>query len=297
MTKETMIMNAEPATFHPNPSKPAYVPPAGAVDAHCHVFGPASRFPYAPERKYTPTDAPKEMLFSLRRHLGFARNVIVQASCHGKDNAAMIDALVAEPETTRGVAVVAPTISDDELRAMDRAGVRAVRFNFLKRLVDAAPREDFQRIAERVAELGWHVVVYFEMPDLPDLAAFLRGLPTTVVIDHMGRPDVAQGIEAAPFRALVELLEDEKFWVKVGCPERLTAEGPPYRDVVPFARRLVETYSDRVLWGTDWPHPNMKSHIPDDGLLVDLIPSIAPTAELQRKLLIDNPMRIYWDQK
>ncbi|WP_244467901.1 amidohydrolase family protein [Nitratireductor soli] len=297
MTTETTTMATEPPTFHPNPSKPVYVPPAGAVDAHCHVFGPAARFPFAPERKYTPTDAPKEKLFALRRHLGFARNVIVQASCHGKDNAALIDALETEPETTRGVAVVAPSITDEELQKMDRAGVRAVRFNFLKRLVDAAPREDFQRVAERVARLGWHVVVYFEMPDLADLAPFLRGLPTTVVIDHMGRPDVADGAAAASFAAFVELLEDEKFWVKVGCPERLTVKGPPYRDVVPFARRLVETYPDRVLWGTDWPHPNMKSHIPDDGLLVDLIPAIAPTPELQRKLLIDNPLRLYWGEK
>ncbi|WP_404933988.1 amidohydrolase family protein [Nitratireductor sp. ac15] len=296
MTMEKTIMTAEPPTFHPNPSKPAYVPPAGAVDAHCHVFGPAARFPYAPERKYTPTDAPKEMLFSLRRHLGFTRSVIVQASCHGRDNAAMIDALEAEPETTRGVAVVAPSVSDEDLQMMDRAGVRGVRFNFLKRLVDTAPRDDFQRIAERVAELGWHVVVYFEMQDLPELEPFLRGLPTTVVVDHMGRPDVAAGADAAPFRAFVDMLEDEKFWVKVGCPERLTVEGPPYHDVVPFARNLVETYSDRVLWGTDWPHPNMKSHIPDDGLLVDLIPSIAPTPDLQRKLLVANPSRLYWGE-
>ncbi|WP_292898471.1 amidohydrolase family protein [Nitratireductor sp.] len=296
MTMEKTIMTAEPPTFHPNPSKPAYVPPAGAVDAHCHVFGPAARFPYAPERKYTPTDAPKEMLFSLRRHLGFTRSVIVQASCHGRDNAAMIDALEAEPETTRGVAVVAPSVSDEDLQMMDRAGVRGVRFNFLKRLVDTAPRDDFQRIAERVAELGWHVVVYFEMQDLPELEPFLRGLPTTVVVDHMGRPDVAAGVDAAPFRAFVDMLEDEKFWVKVGCPERLTVEGPPYHDVAPFARNLVETYSDRVLWGTDWPHPNMKSHIPDDGLLVDLIPSIAPTPDLQRKLLVANPSRLYWGE-
>lgn len=296
MTMEKTIMTAEPPTFHPNPSKPAYVPPAGAVDAHCHVFGPAARFPYAPERKYTPTDAPKEMLFSLRRHLGFTRSVIVQASCHGRDNAAMIDALEAEPETTRGVAVVAPSVSDEDLQMMDRAGVRGVRFNFLKRLVDTAPRDDFQRIAERVAEFGWHVVVYFEMQDLPELEPFLRGLPTTVVVDHMGRPDVAAGADAAPFRAFVDMLEDEKFWVKVGCPERLTVEGPPYHDVAPFARNLVETYSDRVLWGTDWPHPNMKSHIPDDGLLVDLIPSIAPTPDLQRKLLVANPSRLYWGE-
>ncbi|ADZ71275.1 amidohydrolase family protein [Polymorphum gilvum] len=287
-------MTTDPQTWHPDPSKPAYVPPAGAVDAHCHVFGPADRFPYAPERKYTPVDAPKEMLFALRDHLGFSRNVIVQASCHGKDNAALVDALESEPERTRGVAVVRPDISDQELRQMDAAGVRGIRFNFVRRLVDPGPRDVFSTLARRVADLGWHVVVYFEAPDLEDLTAFLKALPVTVVIDHMGRPDIAAGVESPGFRAFRTLMEDDKFWVKVGCPERLTVAGPPYDDVAPFARTLVESCPDRVLWGTDWPHPNMKSHIPDDGLLVDRIPVIAPTEDLQRRLLVDNPQRLYW---
>jgi 2-pyrone-4,6-dicarboxylate lactonase len=288
-------MDRDYLPFHPNPKKPDFVPPAGAVDAHCHVFGPADRFPYAPERKYTPCDAPKERLFALRDFLGFERNVIVQASCHGRDNSALVDALRASADRARGVAVLGPDIGDDELAAMHEAGVRAVRFNFIKRLVDAAPTEVFLGIADRIARLNWHVVVYFEARDLDELIPFLKQLPTIVVVDHMGRPDVSKGVDGADFRRFVALLEDNKnIWTKVSCPERLTIQGPDYADVVPFARTLVERFPSRVLWGTDWPHPNMKSHMPDDGVLVDLIPRIAVDAATQKALLVDNPMRLYW---
>jgi 2-pyrone-4,6-dicarboxylate lactonase len=284
-------------TWHPSPRQPDFTPPFGAVDAHCHVFGPAAEFPFAPERKYTPGDAGKDKLFALRDHLGLARNVIVQASCHGKDNSAMIDALQASGGMARGVAVVAHDISDDELAAMDAVGVRGVRFNFVKRLVDATPRELFLRTAERVQRLGWHIVVYFEAPDLADLTPFLKELPGIVVVDHMGRPDVTRPVEGPDFGMFVDLMGTmPNLWTKVSCPERLTAAGPPYDDVVPFQRHLVETFTDRVLWGTDWPHPNMKSHKPDDGLLVDHIARIAPTPELQQALLVSNPMGLYWSE-
>lgn len=284
-------------TWNSSPKQPDFKPPAGAVDAHCHVFGPAAEFPFAPERKYTPGDAGKDKLFALRDHLGLARNVIVQASCHGNDNSAMIDALQASGGMARGVAVVAHDISDDELDSMDAAGVRGVRFNFVKRLVDATPRELFLRTGERVQRLGWHIVVYFEAPDLADLTPFLKELPGIVVVDHMGRPDVTRPVEGPDFGMFVDLMATmPNLWTKVSCPERLTAAGPPYDDVVPFQRHLVETFTDRVLWGTDWPHPNMKSHKPDDGLLVDHIARIAPTPELQQALLVSNPMRLYWSE-
>lgn len=282
--------------FHPAPSKPHFTPPPGAVDAHCHVFGPGAVFPYAPERKYTPCDASKDQLFALRDLLGFERNVIVQASCHGNDNRALIDAIAHSNGRARGVASVAPGVSDAELRRLHEAGVRGVRFNFLKRLADFTPREVLMNIAERIAPLGWHVVVYFEAQDLPELWDFFTRLPATVVVDHMGRPDVGQPVDGPQFERFVRLLrEHPNVWSKVSCPERLSVSGPPtYDDVVPFARRLVEEFPDRVLWGTDWPHPNLKTHMPDDGTLVDMIPRIARTAELQRRLLVDNPMRLYW---
>ncbi len=281
--------------YHPHPSRPVFAAPPGAVDAHCHVFGPGNVFPYAATRKYTPADAPKDALFALRDHLGFARNVIVQASCHGTDNAAMIDALVAAGGAARGVAVVAPGVSPDDLRTMDAAGVRGVRFNFLKRLVDVTPRETYQRIAEKIVPLGWHIVIYFEAPELEDLAPFITALPTTVVIDHMGRPDIELGTAHLQWQRFLTLLDEHpNLWVKVSGAERLSKTGPPYDDVVPFGRALVERFPERVLWGTDWPHPNMETHVPDDGMLVDFIERIAPTAALQQSLLVENPLRLYW---
>jgi 2-pyrone-4,6-dicarboxylate lactonase len=291
--------------FHPNPSKPRFEPPPGAVDAHCHVFGPGDQFPFAPERKYTPCDASKDQLFALRDFLGFSRNVIVQATCHGSDNRALVDALRASEGMARGVATVDRGISDAELQDLHRAGVRGTRFNFVRRLVDFTPREVLMEIAQRVAPLGWHVVVYFEAADLPELWDFFTTLPTVVVVDHMGRPDVTKPVDGPEFERFVKLMrEHDNVWSKVTCPERLTVSGPPaldgernpYRDVVPFARRLVDTFPDRVLWGTDWPHPNLKDHMPDDGLLVDFIPQIARTPDLQYKLLVDNPMRLYWSE-
>ena len=281
--------------FHPNPSKPKFKPPPGAVDAHCHVFGPADIFPYAPERKYTPCDAPKEKLFELRDFLGFDRNVIVQATCHGSDNRALVDALKASGGRAKGVATVRADVSDRELEELDDAGVRGVRFNFVKRLVDFTPREVLASIAARIAPLGWHIVIYFEAADLPELEPFFTSLPTDVVVDHMGRPDVKLGTDHPQFQRFLDFMTDnENVWSKVSCPERISVQGPPYDDVVPFAQAVVEAFPDRVLWGTDWPHPNMKTHMPDDGLLVDYIPRVATTPELQRKLLVDNPTRLYW---
>ena len=296
--------------WYAGPSQPKFHVPAGSVDAHCHVFGPGDEFPFAPERKYTPCDASKAQLFALRDHLGFARNVVVQATCHGADNRALVDALLHSDGKARGVATVKRSISDAELLALHTAGVRGVRFNFVKRLVDFTPKDELLEIAGRVSRLGWHVVIYFEAVDLPELWDFFTAvhddLATTVVVDHMGRPDVSLAVDGPQF-ALFEhfMREHSNVWSKVSCPERLSVTGPKalhgeqsaYRDVLPFARRIVEQFPDRVLWGTDWPHPNLKDHMPDDGLLVDFIPHIATTAELQRKLLVDNPMRLYWPEE
>jgi 2-pyrone-4,6-dicarboxylate lactonase len=288
-------MDPDWLVFHPDPKTPDYKLPEGAVDAHCHVFGPAAEFHFAPERKYTPCDAGKAQLFALRDHLGFDRNVIVQATCHGKDNRAMVDACRAAEGRARGIASVGADITEDEIAEMDAAGVRGVRFNFVKRLVDATPQEVFLSIADRIKEFGWHIVVYFEAQDLEELEPFLKKLPTALVVDHMGRPDVTKGVDHPDFQRFIRLMEtEEKIWSKVTCPERLTQQGPPYDDVVPYCRAIVDRFEDRVLWGTDWPHPNMKSHMPDDGALVDYIPRIAPTETQRRKLLVDNPMRLYW---
>ena len=292
--------------FYPNPSKPRLTLPAGAVDAHCHVFGPGDVFPYAPERKYTPCDASKQQLFALRDHLGFARNVIVQATCHGADNRALVDALQSAGKLARGVATVKRDISHEELQRLHEAGVRGVRFHFVKRLVDFTPKEELLEIADKIAPLGWHIVVYFEAADLPELWDFFTHLPTTVVVDHMGRPDVSKPVDGEEFELFVKLMaEHPNIWSKLSCPERLSLTGPKalngeqyaYTDVVPFARRLMQQFPDRVLFGTDWPHPNLKDHMPDDGLLVDYLAQIATTPQELQQILVDNPMRLYWPEE
>ena len=282
-------------SWHPNPSKPRFTPPPGAVDAHCHVFGPMADFPFSAKAKYLPEDAGPEMLFALRDHLGFTRNVNVQASCHGTDNAATLNAIAKSNGRARGVAVVDPAISTGELKALHDGGIRGVRFNFLKRLVDDAPKDRFIEVAKRIQDLGWHVVIYFEADILEEMLPFLNAIPTPIVIDHMGRPSMTQGPdgpEISAFRALLDSRDD--IWTKVTCPDRLSAQPDSWDDFVEVVRPVVERYPDRVLWGTDWPHPNMQDAIPDDAHLVDVIPRIAVTAELQRKLLVDNPMRLYW---
>ena len=276
------------------PSQPHFVPPPGAIDAHCHVFGPAARFPFSAKAKYLPQDAGPDMLFALRDRLGFDRNVVVQASCHGTNNAATLDAIAKSGGKARGVAVVDPAIGEDELAALDRGGIRGIRFNFLKRLVDDAPKDKFLEVAGRLPA-GWHVVVYFEADILAELRPFLDAIPVPLVIDHMGRPDVSQGPDSADMRAFRRLLDSrDDIWFKATCPDRLDPAGAPWDDFARSVAPLVADYPDRALWGTDWPHPNMQDAIPDDGALVDMIPRIAPTPELQVKLLVRNPARLYW---
>lgn len=283
-------------SWHPAPSKPRYVPPPGAVDAHCHVFGPMADFPFSDKAKYVPDDAGADMLLVLRDHLGLARNVIVQASCHGTDNSAVLDAIARSSGQARGVAVVDPAIGDAGLRALHEGGIRAVRFNFLKRLVDDAPKEKFLDVAHRLPA-GWHVVVYFEADILEDLRPFLDAIPVPLVIDHMGRPDVTQGPNGADMRAFRRLLDSRPdISFKASCPDRLDAAGAPWSAFAAAVAPLVADYPDRALWGTDWPHPNMQHAVPDDGLLVDMIPRIAPTAALQRAMLVDNPLHLYWPE-
>jgi 2-pyrone-4,6-dicarboxylate lactonase len=287
---------ADWTVYRSQPRKPRFTLPAGAVDAHCHVFGPGSVFPYAPERKYTPGDAPKEELFALRDFLGFERNVIVQATCHGADNRAMIDALRAAGGRARGVATIKPGTSRAEISQMNAAGVRGIRFNFVRRLADPEPDRYYRELADLVAEFGWHVVVYFEAAGLAERWDLITSLPTAVVVDHLGRPDVTRPINGPGFALFQRLMHSrEDVWAKLSGAERLSASGPPgYDDFITFAKHVARAYPDRVLWGTDWPHPNMKSHMPDDGDLVDLIPRIAPGEDAQRRLLVDNPLRLYW---
>lgn len=291
-------MSERITSWHGNPSKPAYTPPPGAIDAHCHVFGPMAQFPFSPKAKYLPEDAGPDKLFALRDHLGFSRNVIVQASCHGTNNAATLNGIAVSGGKARGVAVVDPAISDEDIAALHEGGMRGIRFNFLKRLVDDAPKDKFLEVAHRLPK-DWHIVIYFEADILEEMRPFIAALPRLVVVDHMGRPDVTQGPDGADMKAFRSLLDSrDDIWFKPTCPDRLDlAAGDPWDNFARAVAPLVADYSDRCIWGTDWPHPNMEKAIPDDGHIVDMIPRIAPTAELQQKLLVTNPMRLYWPEE
>jgi len=277
----------------PNPVKPSHALPALACDAHCHVFGPAERFPYAADRSYTPPDAPFESLAALHDHLGLARGVIVQASCHGTDNTAMLHAIARGNGRYRGVAIVDATVTDDHLKALGEAGVRGVRFNFVAHLGGAPDLEVFHRVLRRIEALGWHVVLHLDAQDIVKYADLIAQIRVPFLLDHMGRVRAEAGLDQEPFRQLLELMRNPLAWVKVCGSERVSAGRRPFDDALPFARALMHAAPDRVLWGTDWPHPNISKDMPNDGELVDLLFRICDDPALLHKILVENPERLY----
>jgi predicted TIM-barrel fold metal-dependent hydrolase len=279
-----------PADFLKHRRTPKFRLPPGACDAHCHVFGPGNIFPYAPNRRYTPNDAPKEMLRALHDHLGVERAVIVQASCHGADNAAMLDCIASDPTRYRGVAIVDDGFADKDYQTLHDGGVRGVRFNFVKHLGGAPDMGVFNRVIDRVKGYGWHVVLHIDAPDIAPLSDMIKKLPLPFVVDHMGRVPAKNGVDQPPLRALIELAKRDNAWIKVCGSERI--DFPPYDKAVPIAHALIEAAPDRVLWGTDFPHPNA-THEADEADLVDLVPQYAPDPKRQQALLVDNPARLY----
>jgi len=277
----------------PSPHKPKFKLPARTCDAHCHVFGPAAVFPYAPERSYTPPDAPKAALRMLHDYLGIDRTVIVQASCHGADNRATLDAIAADPERTRGIAIIDDSFGERQFRDLNDGGIRGVRFNFVKHLGGMPDMALFHGTVARIRPLGWHLVLHLDAADIVELTPLIRGLPLPFVIDHMGRVKAGAGLDQPPFKALLELMKLDTCWVKVCGAERVSTAGPPFADAMPFAQAILCAAPDRVLWGTDWPHPNIARHMPNDGDLVDLVPLIAPDPAQRHKLLVENPARLY----
>jgi 2-pyrone-4,6-dicarboxylate lactonase len=279
--------------YHPNPSKPKLRLPPGACDTHFHVLGPKERFPFTSTTTIDPGDATKETMFALHAMLGIARGVIVQSAVHGLDNRVVEDALAARPADYRGVALLAPSVDSGELRRLGGIGFRAVRYNFMRHLHQTATIDEVLALTPRLADAGWHLQVHMEGAFLADMGMKLAHSPVPVVIDHLGRVDAGLGLDQPVFQDLLRLMHDNRFWVKVSGCDRITKIGPPYADAVPFARKLVEEFPERVVWGTDWPHPHHKGPVPDDGELVNLIGEIAPTAALLQGLMVDNPRRLY----
>jgi 2-pyrone-4,6-dicarboxylate lactonase len=277
----------------PHTRKPKFEPPPLACDAHCHVFGPAARFPYAPDAPYWPPDSPFESLQELHKKLGVERAVIVHASCHGSDMRVTLDAIARSGGSYRGTAIIDETYSEKEFQHMHDGGIRGVRFNFVKHLGGRPDMGFFRRTVEKAKAMGWHLILHLDAQDLIEFRSEFMKLPVPMVIDHMGRVKAADGLEQKPFKVLLEFMKNENCWVKVCGAERVSSLGPPFTDALPFARALIEAAPERVLWGTDWPHPNVGRHMPNDGDLVDLFPLMAPEPEMQYKILVGNPARLY----
>lgn len=277
----------------PNTRVPTFKLPLGGCDTHCHVFGPGAVFPYATTRRYTPPDSPKEALGKLHGVLGIERAVIVQASCHGTDNRAMLDAIRTSDGRYRGVCNASDDFSDDDFAELHKGGIRGVRFNFVKHLGGAPDLDKMWRIIDRVGARPWHVELHFDAKDLLEYESVIDAIALPVVIDHMGRVPVGDGLRQEPFQALLEKLkESDSLWVKVSGSERISAVGPPFIDAAPFGAACIEAAPDRCIWGTDWPHPNVKI-MPNDADLVDIIPEMIPDSALQQQVLVDNPAKLY----
>ena len=277
----------------PNTRSPDFKPPANSCDSHCHVFGPADKFPYAPTTTALPPDAPVATLRALHDTLGIDRAVLVQPSCHGTDNGATLDAIASSGGRYMGVAMVDQSFTDADYEKLHEGGIRGVRFTFVGHLGGAPDMSRFNTVVEHLRPLGWHLVLHIDARDLIEHGDLLRRVDVPVIVDHMGRVATGDGVEQAPFRALVEFVRDHGWWVKITGAERNSTAGPPFTDAVPFAQALIEAAPDRVIWGTDWPHPNLTSHMPNDGDLVDLLPLYAPDETTRRKILVDNPARLY----
>jgi 2-pyrone-4,6-dicarboxylate lactonase len=285
-------MSEPKASYHHNPTEPKLKLPAGSCDAHFHVFGPKAKFPFDPKAPYTPADAPKEVLIDRHMFLGIERGVVVQSAAHGFDNSAAADLLADKKGSYVGVALVPVGVDMAELKRLDGQGFRGVRFNYMKHLGSGPPITAVTKLTSKLAGLGWHVQLHLEAELIQQMTTELKFSAVPIVIDHMARIDASRGLDQPGFTHLLKLMEDKHFWVKVSGIERASRQGPPWADAIPFARKLITEFGDRVLWGTDWPHPNLDA-IPDDGVLVDMIGQMASTDEQRKALLVDNPQRLY----
>lgn len=277
----------------PNTKVPKFKAPPKSCDAHCHIFGPRDLFPYHPNSTYEPPDAGKDRLKQLHDILGIDRAVIVQASCHGPDNRAMIDAIASSGGAYRGVCIANKEFTDNNFQELHEGGVRGVRFNFVTHLGGTPDLDVMKRILNQVKPLGWHLVIHVNAEDIIKFEDFFSQFDMQIIVDHMGRVPCDQGTQQQAFQILKEFMHRENWWVKVCGSERISREGPPFHDAIPFAKELITIAPDRILWGTDFPHPNISRWMPNDGDLVDLVPLFAENEALQKKVLVDNPARLY----
>ena len=275
----------------PNPRPPRFKPPPGATDTHFHIFGPDKNYPLVADRRFTPPAASVESYLHLHRTLGLSRAVLVQPSSYGTDNRRQLDAAREMDIPTRVIVVVPPAMTDRELDRLYRAGARAVRF--IPTQPGSLPLAQLERYAERLAALGWHIQLMLAPTHLVELAPRLEKLRCDFVIDHMGDIQAAQGTGQPAFQALLRLLNTGRCWTKLSAGYHASQQSPPYPEVIPLAHALVAARPDRLLWGTDWPHANLAGPMPNSTDFFDLLLDWVPDDEVRRRILVDNPARLY----
>ena len=291
-------MSEAPCPPPREPTRPIIATPRNACDTHCHVFGPAAQFPYAPERSYTPPDAPLAKYLAMLDTLGCDRGVLVQGSAHGRDNAAMLDALERQPERLRGVAVADRDTAAATFGTWDALGVRGLRFNHFFRdgqlhYRGGVPLEDAKILSPVLRDLGWHLQLWIDVKDLPDTIPALKEIGLPVVIDHMGRTDAQAGVAAPGFQALLRLLGEGGCWVKLSGTHRVSHQAPDYPDARALHVALVKENPEQLVWGSDWPHPRMEDEMPNAGHLLDLFNEWTEDDAIRRRILVDNPAKLY----
>jgi predicted TIM-barrel fold metal-dependent hydrolase len=279
----------------PHPRQPELPLPPHACDCHAHVCGPWSRYPYAAARIYTPPDALPSAYLAMLATVGVERCVLIQPSVYGTDNRAMLDAMAQIGNRSRGVAVVDDNVNDEELQRLHTAGIRGVRVNVVdvkenKGVIDVAR---LARFAQRLRPLGWHVEFLMHADELPQLDRLFADFPVDIVLGHLGYMRTDKGLFDPGFQALLHLMRDARAWVKLTGPYRITTGALPYADVTPYAHALIEAAPQQVIWGTDWPHVMVKSGMPNDGDLADLLATWIPDAGLREQVLVKNPERLY----
>jgi 2-pyrone-4,6-dicarboxylate lactonase len=265
--------------------------PRGATDCHAHVFGARHHYGYAADRQYTPPPVFLNDYVAMLDAVGFERAVLVQSGVHGTHNEVVVDAMAQSNGRLRAVALLQQNVADEALEALNAAGVRGFRANLVAGT--GVQFEAARMLASRVARFGWHVQFLLDIERFPDLDRIASEFPTEMVIDHMGRPDPQAGEQAPGFRALVRALRDGRVWTKLSAPYRTSREPFPYADMTCFAHALVAAAPDRVVFGTDWPHVMLDSKMPNDGALTDLLASWVPDVEVRKRILVDNPERLY----
>lgn len=275
------------------PTRPRLILPSGTIDSHVHIFGPHERYPYAADRVFTPPDAPQPQLEALHDFLGVSRALLIQSASHGPDHAAMLAALAQYPDRYRGVALLAPDVTPAELAELDERGICGARFHLAAHMGTPPDVARMSSDIDLIRPFGWHVELHVMGSDLLANLDFIGGIDAPVVIDHMARVDLGLGLDSPEVEALTGLLDRGNVWVKLTGYERVSAEPAPYQDAVALGRLLARHAPDRVVWGTDYPHPNIIGEMVDDGLLVDLVAEVAPDPVAMHKLLVDNAARLF----